>query len=174
MYVPTAKKRALDFTNVKDQGQFNPVHVTEGEYLLKITNVEDAVSKAGNDQWVFTCEMLDRKTAVYPYRCTLNTDALWKIRNLFTACGIQVPKKKLNVDPNKLVGKTFGAVMEDDEYEGKMKSVIQGVFPASDMTEDETRKAPKKSNKPAPAEPEEEVEEEIEEEIEDEVDVEDL
>lgn len=171
--MPGAKKRALDFTNVKEQGEFNPTHVPEGEYLLKITKVEDKTSKQGNDMWEFTCVMVDRKTAVYPYRCTLNVESLWKVRNLFVACGIQVPKKRLNVDPNKLVGKTFGAVMEDDEYEGKMKSVIQGVFPAHDMTEDETPKA-RKSKKAEPEEPEEEVEEDVEEEIEDEVDVEDL
>lgn len=157
-----AKKRTLDFTNVKDQGEFNPVHVTEGEYLMKVTKVTEETSSKGNDMWVFTCQMADRKNATYPYRCTLNVEALWKVRNLFTACGVAVPKKKLNVDPNKLVGKTFGAIMEDDEYEGRMKSVIGGVFPSHDMTKDD---------KPQAEEPEEEVEEE---EIEDEVDVEDL
>lgn len=173
--MPAAKKRALDFTNVKEGGEFNPVHVTEGEYLMKITDVKDDTSKNGNDLWVFTCQMVERRNATYPYRCTLNVEALWKVRNLFTACGIQVPKKKLNVDPNKLIGKTFGAIMEDDEYEGKMKSVIQGVFPASDMTEDETPKAKKKAREPEPEEDvEEEIEDETTDEIEDEVDVEDL
>lgn len=154
-----ATKRALNFTNTRDQSEFNPVHVPAGDYVLKVIDVKDGESNKGNPYWNFVCQLKDRKNAVYPYRCTLNEEALWKIRNLFLACGINVPKKKMNVDPNKIIGKEFGASLEDDEYEGRMKSVIQAVFPADDVVAD--------------TEPSED-EEEIEDEIEDEIDVEDL
>jgi len=128
-----ASKKLLDFTKVKDQGEFNPVHQEAGDYVMQITGVTESKSKADNDMWTFVCKDVNRARATYPYRCTLNLDALWKVRNLFVACGIQVPKKKFNVDPNKLVGKQFGCSLEDEEYEGRMKSVIAAVFPASDV-----------------------------------------
>lgn len=156
-------KRNLDFTNVKDAAVVNPVRVPEGDYVLEIIDVEEGSSDK-NDYWNFICRMKNRRSAVYPYRCTLNEASLWKIRNLFVACGLKVPKKKVAVDPAKLIGKTFGATMVDDEYKDKPKSEINGVFPASDVQSPPTKAPPE----------DEDVEDVDEEEIEDEVDVEDL
>lgn len=160
-----ASKRALDFTNVKDGGQFNPVHKSPGDYLMEVFDVTEGRSKNDNDTWTFHCRLVDQPRATYPYRCALTDASLWKIRNLFVACGIAVPKKKVNVDPNKIVGKKFGAGLEDDEYEDKLRSAIGSVFPADDVP------APSKKSRKV----EEEIEEEeVEDEIEDEIDVEDL
>jgi hypothetical protein len=63
----------------------------------------------------------------------LAENQLWKVRNLLTASGINVPKKRLKLDPEKLVGKLIAVTMEDDEYEGKLKSVIAAVFPPAEM-----------------------------------------
>lgn len=166
-----ATKKILDFTNVKDGADYNPVHQPEGEYLLEIVGVDETPSKGGNDMWTFKCKDVNKPRATYPHRCTLNVEALWKIRNLFVACGVNVPKKKVNVDPNKLIGKQFGAMLADDEYEGKMKSVIEGVFPASDMPAPSSKT---KSNRADDEEPEVDEDMEVDEEIEDEVEVDDL
>src|SRR5690606_37303696 len=71
----------------------------------------------------------------YPYYCKLQENQLWKLRNLLIAAGLSVPKKKLKLDPNRVVGKTIGVTMEDDEYDGKLKSVIAAVFPAAELVE---------------------------------------
>lgn len=164
-----AKKRALDFTNVKDGGQFNPVHKQPGDYLMEVYAVTEGQSKNDNLTWTFHCRLTDQPRATYPYRCALTENSLWKVRNLFVACGIAVPKKKINVDPNKLVGKKFGAALEDDEYEGNIRSAIAAVFPADDVQ-------PPKKTKRAQEEDDEIVDEdeEIEEDVEDEIDIEDL
>jgi hypothetical protein len=128
-----AKKKILDFTNVKDRGPFNPKHKPSGGYLGHIAKVEETTSQAGNDQWVFTVTLPDDATAAYPYRCLFDEKQLWKIRNLCVAAGLTVPKKKVALDPNKLVGKDIGIQLEDDEYDGKLKSVIDAVFPASEL-----------------------------------------
>jgi len=129
-----ASKKVLDFTNVKDGGAYQTPRVPAGDYKAKILNVADGESKAGNDQWVFGIQ-LEGKRAVYPYYCQLSEKSLWKIRNLLIAAGLAVPKKRVGVDPNKVVGKTIGVSMEDDEYEGKAKSVIVAVFPADEVTD---------------------------------------
>jgi hypothetical protein len=132
-----ATAKVMDFTNVKDAGQFNPMRVPAGDYKAKITAVADHKKEGEKTsvQWVFTIQLESRSRATYPYY-TNHVDAkfAWKIRNLFIAAGMTVPKKKVKVDPNKLTGKIIGIALDDDEYEGKKKSVIVATFPASDVT----------------------------------------
>lgn len=165
-----ASTKILDFTNVKDRGQFNPRHKKEGDYRLKIIAVEDGESKQGNEMWIFTMSPPDDKTATYPYRCTLGTDSLWKIRNLFIAAGKQVPKKKMRVDPSKLINAEVGVHLIDHEYNERVSSQIDSVFPVSDL--------PKATKKRKAAEVDDEVEDEEIEEDEDvddeEIDVDEL
>lgn len=133
-----ATKKAMDFTNVKDRGAFNPLRVTAGDYRATIEKVDDHL-KDGEKvsvQWVYTIK-LKGKRGVYPYYVN-HTDPkhAWKMRNLLIAAGKAVPKKKVNVDPNTVVGREIGVSMDDDEYEGKPKSVIVATFPTSDLAED--------------------------------------
>lgn len=140
-----ATKKAMDFTNVKEGGIFNPRRREPGDYRAKIVKVDDYVSKKDNPQWLFTIKLTDDARASYPYYCGQDADSAWKVRNLFIAAGMQVPKKRVMVDPNKIVGKEIGVSLEDDEYEGKMKSVIQATFPVSELEEDEEPAPPKRS-----------------------------
>lgn len=130
-----ATKKILDFSNVKEQGNFNPRNVPEGDYIAKVTAVDEGESKQGTEQWIFTFEVEGVRGGKYPYYCGLVENQLWKIRNLFTAAGITVPKKRVGVDPNKLVGKIVGVELVDDEYEGRMKSVITAIFDKSEVGE---------------------------------------
>lgn len=162
-----ASKRVLDMTNVKDRGPYNPKRMPEGDYLATILSVVEEESKNGNDMWVYAIQLSDNKTCVYPHHCVLDPDSLWKVRNLFMAAGIEVPKKRMNVNPERIVGEEIGISLEDDEYEGREKSVIVNVFNADDLDkeeEPEPPKATKKAAKPAPAPVEDDEDDEIEEE----------
>lgn len=126
----------LDFTNVKDGGSFNKKHYPPGDYLGRITQVTDTTKKDDKSvkMWLFTIEVNSGK---YPYYCTYTAEnQLWKIRNLFIAAGINVPKKRMAVDPNKLIGKEIGVTLEDDEYDGKVQSSIASTFPTSELDPD--------------------------------------
>lgn len=123
--------RAVDFTNVKDGSDVNPKRQPAGDYAGKVVKVFDSPSKKDNVfQW---CFIISAGTGTYPYYCKLQENQLWKLRNLFIAAGMTVPKKKIKVDPTKVVGKTIGLTLGDDEYQDKLKSVIEAVFPASDL-----------------------------------------
>jgi hypothetical protein len=123
-----AAKMTLDFSQVKDVSGFSPKHKEEGEYLGTITSFEDTKSKSGNAMWVFGVQLKTDRRAVYPVYCLLAPEQVWKLRNLMLAAGFKVPKKRISVDGNRLVGKDIGIFLEDDEYEGKMKSVITSFF----------------------------------------------
>lgn len=126
-----AKAIQLDFTNVKDGGDFNKKHQASGDYAATITKVVDAKSKkSGEKMWVFTIKV---GTGTYGYYCVLNADNVWKVRNLAVAAGQNVPKKRVNVDPNKLINKTIGVTLEDEEYEGRSQSTVSAVFPKSEL-----------------------------------------
>jgi hypothetical protein len=142
-----ATPRAMDFTNVKDGGQFNPRRKPAGDYRAKITKVEDHTSKGSNtpDNWVFTIVLAVDARSTYPYYCGFDEKQAWKARNLCIAAGIAVPKKRVKVDPNKLVNKEIGITLDDDEYEGKPKSVIVGTFPVDELSSDAPGSAGKKS-----------------------------
>lgn len=161
MAATAARAAVLDFTNTKDGVEFNKKRVPAGDYLAKVTRVVDAPTKDTKEaQWLYTIVLVgqfsDRK---FPYYCKLTETQLWKVRNLFLAAGITVPKKKIKVDPNKVVGKTIAVTLEDDEYDGKLQSTIAQIFPATELDSTESDDAD---------EPDEDEEEEDQEETEDE------
>lgn len=128
-----ASAKAVDFSSVKDRGDFNTARVEAGDYLAKVVKVEDTQAKDDAFMYLFTIKLSKYSQYAYPYYCKLTENQLWKLRNLLVAGGLNVPKARLKVDPNKVIGKTIGVTMEDDEYEGKEKSVIGAVFPAAEL-----------------------------------------
>ena len=127
------RARTLDFSNVKESSGINPKHLDEGEYLGKVIEVRDDPAKDGEAMWNFIIQLEDHKTATYPYYVKLVENQLWKLRNLFVAAGVDIPKKAVKIDPNRVVGKTICVVLEDDEYEGKTKSVISALMPKEEF-----------------------------------------
>lgn len=128
------KARVLDFTGVEDKtGGFRPRRKREGDYYGTIKAVGDHTSKADNDMWVFTITVDGDSRATYPYYCGFEAKELWKVRALCVAAGIKVPSGKAKLDPTKLVGRGIGMALVDDEYDGKIKSTIDGVMPAADL-----------------------------------------
>ena len=126
-----AKNAVVDFTDVKEMDIWNKRRQPEGDYVAKITKVADSPSKKDDiDQWVFT---IVAGKGNYPYYIKHTATQYWKLRNLLIACGMNVPKKKVQVNPNKLVGKTIGVTLEDDEYDGKAQSNITATLPVSEV-----------------------------------------
>ena len=179
----------VDFSDVKESTGINPKAQPEGDYLMKIVKVDMMKTKEkGDPMALILFQDANMRSAVYPYYCTFATNMLWKIRNTFIAAGVPVPKGKGKIDLAKLVNKEVGVTLEDDEYDGKPKSVISSVFhrdelepteaEEDDELEDEEEEEetiidaapPAKRKKAAPVveEEEEEDEEEAEEEEEEE------
>lgn len=173
--------RTLDFTNVKESSGINPKHKEDGEYLAKVVEVRDDPAKDGEAMWLFLVKLAEDSTATYPFYCKLVDNQLWKLRNLFLAAGIPLPKRAQKIDPNKVIGKELGIVLEGEEYEGKMKSVIAGMIPKEELTdyaatesdedeedddeeeEEEEAPAPRRRGRPAKKVVEEEEDDEDEE-----------
>lgn len=177
------KTVTLDFTDVKDGSLHRRTRFPEGDYKGRILSVVDQLSsKDDTPMWVYTLEVRQgKKTGTYPYYCKIDEKNLWKLRSLFAAVGITIPKKRFQVDPNRIVGKLVGVTLVDDEYKDRIQSNVEGVVPISDISDaddpeiddqdedededDEPVRPAKKTAKkrPAPVEPEDDEEDEEEE-----------
>ena len=125
-------KITLDFSNVAEGSTFSPRRLPEGAYLATIAKVESKNSKAGNPMLVYAMIPVEHPTAVYPYYVLLDEKQLWKFRALLLAAGKEVPKRKVTVDPESIVGRQVMIDLEDSEWEGREKSTIAGVFKPDD------------------------------------------
>lgn len=131
-----ATAKTVDMSGVKERGNFSPKQVAEGDYAAKVTKVEDTKTKDTEEfMYLFTIKLDKFSQNSYPYYCKLTENQLWKLRNIMVAGGINVPKKRMKLDPNKVVGKSVGVTMEDDEHEGKMKSQIAAIFPIAELAD---------------------------------------
>lgn len=140
----------IDFSQVKEQSPIRPKQLPEGEYVAVIKDVQANNSKAGNPQWVFLIQPESHPSAVYPYYCQLSVEHAWKIRNILAGIGVDAPKTAKSINAAKLVGKKLGILLEDDEYEGKMKSVIASIIPVSEVSEPDADIAPEPEDDPEP------------------------
>lgn len=123
-------KISIDFSDTKAPS-FNTTHQEPGVYNAEIAGVELAKAKKdGTDMLVFA---LVSGTGRYPYYCKLVPNQLWKLRELIEAAGTQVPSKVVQIDPDKYVGKKINVELEDDTYNGKLRSRVARVAQFSEV-----------------------------------------
>lgn len=130
-----ATVRNVDLTNVKEGGTFRPRRKPEGDYRAKIAKVDDhqPKDKDKGPGWVYTIMVEGDGRSTYPFYVNPAPKEVWKIGSICRAAGINVKNAKVRFDPNKLVGKMIGIALVDDEYEGRVKSSIDDVFPVSEV-----------------------------------------
>ena len=179
-----AKKVRIDFTGVSEEIRSGgrAARVPEGDYLVKPMNAELRRSdKSGSKYFSWRFQIVEPKKykgkTLYD-RTSLKTEALWNLRNLvFAAIGKNVAGSIVNFDPEKIYGKTLMVTVEDDEYEGNIRSQIvdyqqKKKYGAKDDDEEEDGEEEDDDEEEYDEEEEEEDEEE-DEDLED-VDVEEL
>lgn len=123
-------KLSIDFSNVKAPS-FNTVHQEPGVYNAEIAGVEMTKTKSDNtDMLVFA---IVAGPGRYPYYCKIVPNQLWKLRELVEASGTKVPNKVVQIDPAKYVGARINVELEDDSYQGKLRSRVARVAPFSEL-----------------------------------------
>jgi hypothetical protein len=114
-----------DFTKADEGG--GRVRVPEGDYKVKVVSVKRAESQAGNTMLVWTLKFLDGKAKGKEIieRTVITPEAMWKVRQLLQAMGVNVPKKVVTLNPTKYIGREFGVTVADDEYKNRISSKVQ-------------------------------------------------
>ena len=133
---------SVDFSNVGERRQGKPAaHVPAGDYLLEIKDYE--IRSKQDDE---SRKRISWETAIVSpsgfagktiyHNTSLVPESLWALRNLLEDCGVKVPKKMVDLPLGKMIGKRFGATLEDDDYNPeKIKSKVAATFPASEFAE---------------------------------------
>ncbi|QOR56032.1 hypothetical protein SEA_WINZIGESPINNE_35 [Microbacterium phage Winzigespinne] len=169
-----AKKIRLDFSKVEERSGWNTKHMPEGLHEFKIVAVDDKEANDGTDMLTYALVPVDAryKTRRFPYYCKLQPNQLFKIRDLFVAAGIAVPKKALNIDPDRPIGQHVAAEVVDatGQYEGR--SEINGIYELSILGDDAS--APEDDEYEGDEEADEDYDDEPEEDEEDEEDEEEV
>lgn len=169
----STKKTMIDFTGVEARKM-----IPEGDHELKVV---EATLEDGEEHpyiaWVMEVQKGPAKGGKLYDNTSLSPKALWRLRTLLEAMGIDVPEGKMAVDLKEWVdeGGTFIGTVEHERYEGKNKPRLVDVFPADATEEDtgdgeeETKPAGGKSSKKEEPEAEDEEEPDFDEMDEDEL-----
>ena len=134
-----AKKIKIDFSTTEESSSWNTKQIPEGLHAAKVASVQETEAKDGTDMLLFGFRLKEPKykTRNFPFYCKLQQNQLWKLRDLLVAAGETVPKRALNIDPNKIVGRDIVIEVEDDTYNGNVRSTVVGTY-ASSILEDES------------------------------------
>jgi len=133
-----AEKRVvkIDFSGVEAGG--GSVKIPEGDYGLEIAKV---IMKDGKDSGKPNLKISLKVTSgnkkgigkVLLHNCSLQKQALFNLRNLLEACGKNPPAKPVDLNLDKMVGWKCAGTVQDDTFEGKVKSVVTVFFPVADL-----------------------------------------
>lgn len=128
-----ARKRKLDFTNIEAY-----VKCAEGQHVVKLTEIEDTTSQAGNDMLNATFQVVKgTSTGAKLYdNFVLTEKALWKLQSFLVAIGMKADGK-IVLDLDKLIGKTCIVDVIHEEYEGKTRARIQEFIKLSAAANDD-------------------------------------
>lgn len=118
----------IDFTNVEEGG----FSVPNGDYIVKVKKIEQKTSQSSGAPY-FNWELMilqgPSKGKKLFHITSLKAEALFNLRNTLTACGISVPKGKLNIDLKGLINKVMGVTVINEKYEGKDRPKIKETWP---------------------------------------------
>lgn len=133
----------VDFGEVESRGgkksSGGRKHYPEGDYAVKVKSAKfghsgDKETPRLEVTFVFTGTKLKGKEIrddLY-----LTPKALWRLRQTLEALGLNVPSKKVKVDPDKLKGRACAITIEDDEYDGKLQSRVNDIYSLDEFDSD--------------------------------------
>lgn len=151
-----------EFTGNEDEGSgFNPID--SGRYRATVFEISREVGKNSGKPYLKWCFQICEGEPFAGRRLWDNTslsdNAKWRLVQVLKACGIDVPKGRLQLNPNDLLGKelilTVG--LEPDEYANdrdgttdQMRNVIKSFAPTNGVSKPKIQvpDAPKPTSKP--------------------------
>jgi hypothetical protein len=132
----------VDFSDTESRGGKKggrSAHLPEGDYTAKVRSAEFGHSSEKETPgimmaWVITSPK-EYKGKTLRDSLWLSDKALWRVRQTLEALGLQVPSKKVKVNPKSMIGKEAAITVEDEEYDNKVRSRIVDCFNLSEYEE---------------------------------------
>ncbi len=134
-----SKKTAItvDFKGV-EAGKGRPV--PDGDYLCEVDEVTlETSQESGQDylRWVFKIVDGKCKGSRIWDNTSLQTQALWKLRQLLEALGVDVPEGPLELETEEYIGLPATLTVQNEKYQGKDYPRVVAYAPADSLEEEE-------------------------------------
>lgn len=113
--------------------------IPEGTYTLVVDSATQKSSQGGNPMIAFEFSVAEGKyrgSKLYE-NCSLQPQALFKLKSVLIALGMEIPNKAFDLDLKDLIGLTCEAEVGHEVYEGKKKARILEYIDPSDSDSDE-------------------------------------
>src|SRR5580765_3902636 len=123
---------SVDFTGVEAGGARA---IPDGEYVFVVEEVSLETSQdSGQDyiKWQYKVKDGKYKGARLWDNTSLQPQALWKLRQVLEAMGVEIPEGAMDLELEEYVDMEVGIVVENEKYQGKDKPRAAGYFPAED------------------------------------------
>lgn len=144
----TTRKRAgdtevtVDFSDVtgrEGKKSSRSAHVPPNDYLVKCTKAE--LTKSRDKQTPEIRVMYQIVKGKYKGKTLiddlyLTEGALWRLRATLEGMGMSIPDKRVKLPVSKMVGKTLGVTVDDDEYNETVRSRVVDAFLESELSDE--------------------------------------
>ena len=129
--VSTNDSFEVDLNEVESIGFVIP----DGTYRIKCIDVEQTVSKGGNPMFVWSFEISDGPHKGFSLKSftAITPAAMWKVAETVIALGIGQAGTTVKFKRSDVIGKECGAVVEQTEYNGNVRSQISRVMTLAEL-----------------------------------------
>lgn len=135
------KGRGNDSVNIDLSGvEVSRKAIPEGHYSIVVNSAELTKSKNDNPtiKFEFEVEEGSHKGAKLYENCSLQPQALFKLKSVLMALGIDVPDKAFDLDLKELIGLSCEVEVGHETYEGKKRArILEYINPEDSDEEDE-------------------------------------
>lgn len=117
--------------------QSNAYTVPDGIYRVKCVEIEQTVSRGGNPMFAWTFEICAGNFSGFQSKSftALTPAAMWKVAETVEALGVGSQGQVVKFKRSDVINKECGAMFEQSEYNGTVRSSITRVMTLKEMAE---------------------------------------
>ena len=111
--------------------------IPDGIYRVKCIEIEQTVSKGGNPMFAWTFEVSAGPNTGFQSKVftALTPAAMWKVAETVEAMGVGQTGQVVKFKRSDVINKEYGALIEQNEYNGQTRSSISRVMTLKEMAE---------------------------------------
>lgn len=113
--------------------------VPEGTYEVRVKEIEAGTSQANAPKLDFKFEIISGKNkgSLLFYTCSLQPQALFKLKVVLEALGYEIPEGNFNLDIDELIDLECSVEVAHETYEGKKRARIVEFITSDEDSDDE-------------------------------------
>ena len=114
--------------------------VPEGTYEVRVKEIEAGTSQANAPKLDFKFEIISGKNkgSILFYTCSLQPQALFKLKVVLEALGYEIPEGNFNLDIDELIDLECSVEVAHETYEGKKRArIVEFITSDEDTDEDD-------------------------------------